>query len=242
MQTETIEYKDGGQLLIGKLFWQQQAQNLPVIIVFPAFEGRSEFALNYARRLAEQGFAAFAADIYGDAKTASTIEGCFELITPFLHDRSLVRRRAGLAYETVAKHSLINSGQIGAIGFCFGGMCMLELARSGANLRAGVSAHGVLAKSDLETSRITSKLLILHGYRDPQVPPEQLASFAAEMDAAGVIDWTVAFFGHAKHSFTDPLTGTFNPEKEQAMGREYNPAAAERTFRYAVDFFQEHLI
>src|SRR5690606_12146160 len=139
---------------------------------------------------------------------------CFKLITPFLQNRNLVRDHALAAFNTVSNLDRVAKNKIGAIGFCFGGMCMLEVARSGAALKAGVSAHGVLKQSDLKTHPITSKLLILHGYQDPQVPPDQLNDFAKEMYAAHNDDWTFTFFGNGKHSFTDPKTGTFDAKKE----------------------------
>lgn len=241
MQQKTIEYYDNGQKLVGTLFYKEMPQLQPAIILFPAFEGLSHFAINYAKRLAEHGYITFAADMYGNASTATTIEGCFKLIGPFLQDRNLVRNRARLALATLLEQPGVNQNKIGAIGFCFGGMCVLELARSGANLQAGVSIHGVLAKSELATHPIKSQLLILHGYQDPQVPPEQCLQFAKEMSEANTPDWIFTFFSHAKHSFTDPLTGSFDPAKEQAMGREYNSQAAARSYRYAVDFFAECL-
>lgn len=239
MKTETVEYFDDKQKLVGKLIYQEQANAQPAIILFHAFEGRGDFALDYAIMLAEKGYVVFAADMYGNAETANTIEGCFKLITPFLQDRNLVRKRALLAYNTLLQHKQVDKNKIGAIGFCFGGMCALELTRSGTNLQACVSIHGVLAKSDLPTHPIKSKILVLHGYEDPQVPPEQLQHFAQEMQAAHVDDWTFVFFGHAKHSFTDIKTGTFDSAKEKEMGREYNKIAAERSFQYANAFFKE---
>lgn len=242
MQQQTIDYYDGQSLLQGVLIDPDSTKEKPAVILFHSFEGRSEFTLEYGEKLAQNGYMVFVADMYGNATTAKTISGCFELITPFLQDRELVRRRAVLAYETLLKQNMVNPDKIGAMGFCFGGMCMLELARSGVKLKAGVSAHGALAKSDLVTHQIKSSLLILHGYKDPQVPPESLTEFALEMEASGVCDWTFTFFGDAKHSFTDPRTGTFDAVKEQEMGREYNARAADRTYRHAVNFFNEQLL
>ncbi len=242
MQHKTVEYFDGQQKLIGEFIYHNDQNNSrATVIVFHAFEGRSKFALTYAEKIAAQGFNVFVADMYGDAKVENTLAGCFNLIGPFLQDRSLVRKRAVFAYETALQQVQVDNNKVGAIGFCFGGMCVLELVRSGAALKAGITAHGVLAKSNLPTHPIKSKLLILHGYQDPQVPPESLSAFAQEMAAINLHDWTFTFFGDAKHSFTDPATGTFDPEKEKEVGREYNPIAARRTFIYAVDFFKEWL-
>ena len=241
MKTMTINYFDEQQKLIGELFYDEKIEDAkqPAIILFPAFEGRGDFALDYAKKLVEKGFITFVADIYGDAAVSETLEGCFKLVSPFLQDRELVRKRAILAYKTLLQQKNVDPNKIGAVGFCFGGMCVLELARSGENLEAGVSIHGAFAKSNLETFPIKSKILLLHGYQDPQVPPTGLHDFAKEMSDAGVKDWTFTFFGEAKHSFTDLKTGTFDSVKEREMGREYNQVAAKRSFQYAVDFFDE---
>lgn len=242
MNNTSVEYTDGHQKLIGELFYDSKnTQQQPAIILFPAFEGRGDFSLDYAKKIAQKGYIVFVADMYGDAQVASTLPDCFSLITPFLKDRELVRRRALLAHKTLLQQKNVDQNKIGAIGFCFGGMCLLELARSGAQLHAGVSLHGVLSKSNLPTLPIQSKLLILHGYQDPQVPPTEVTPFAQEMAAAGVTDWTLTFFGEAKHSFTDPKTGTFDAEKEMEMGRKYDAIVAARSFRYAMDFFHETL-
>jgi len=240
MENTVIEYFDGTQRLVGELIIDNEAKAKKTsVILFPAFEGRGDFTLEYAQKLAKFGFATFIADMYGDAKNAKTIEECFALITPFLQDRQLVRRRAVLAYEILKKQVSVSENKINAVGFCFGGMCVLELARSGINLHAGVSMHGVLGKSNLQTQPIKSKLLVLHGYEDPQSPPDVLEKFAQEMKEANVEDWSFLFFGRAKHSFTDPKTGTFDPIKEKEMGREYHTVAAERSFQYCLNFFEE---
>jgi len=234
MQRKTIHYQDKEQNLIGELFLADNAK--VTVVLFPAFEGRSEFLLDYAHRLAKKGFNSFAADIYGDVQTADTIDGCYKLIKPFLEDRSLVRRRACLAIDTIKALRL--TPDIDAAGFCFGGMCVLEAARAGVDIRRIVSLHGVLAKSSLPTETIKSKVLILQGFQDPQVPASQLFDFSEEMKQANNEDWTFVFFGNGKHSFTDPLTGSFDPEKEKEMGREYNKTIADQSFHYLIDFLQ----
>lgn len=241
MNSKTIEYFDGNEKLIGELIGDKQQGPQPALVLFSAFEGRGSFAIDYAKKLAEHGFLVLVADMYGEARIANTIDGCYKLVKPFLENRELVRRRSLLAFETLKQQKNVNKNKIGALGFCFGGMCALEIARSGVDLKAVVSLHGVLSKSNLETHPIKSKILSLAGYKDPQVPPQQIENFEKEMEQAHVKDWTLIFFGDAKHSFTDPKTGTFDPAKEKEMGREYNKIAAERSFRYTVDFFHEIL-
>ena len=242
LKQQTMTYHDDDNKLIGQFIYDEQnSAPQPGIVLFPAFEGIAEFAINYGKDLAKHGFAVLVADIYGDAKTTDTIEGCFELVTPFLKDRALVRRRAQLAFTTLADQQSVDNSRIGTMGFCFGGMCGLEIARSGANIKAVVAAHSAVAHAELENHNQCQHFLILNGYADQQVPPSHIADFAEEMKQHNVKDWDYHFFGHAKHSYTDPKTGTFNPEKEQEMGRAYNPVAAKRCFHYAVAFFKETL-
>ncbi|MFN7096489.1 MAG: dienelactone hydrolase family protein [Gammaproteobacteria bacterium] len=242
MKVEAVEYVDGSQKLIGKLVRDEtKTGKQPTIILFHAFEGLAEFTINYAKNIAAKGFIVFAPDMYGNGETARDFDGCCKLYMPFTQDRELARRRAVLAYTTILKNPDVDANKIGAMGFCFGGMCMLELARSGENMRAGVGAHSILAKSTLPTHAIKASMLMLQGYQDPQVPPTELKAFAQEMDEADVDDWSIMFFGHAKHSFTDPATGSYDAVKEKEVGREYNEIAAKRTFQYAMDFFKEKL-
>jgi dienelactone hydrolase len=242
MQIQALDYFDGTQKFKGTLFYDEhQTLPQPAIILYHAFEGASQFTLDYGKRLALQGYVVFVADMYGDGQTADTIDGCFALVMPLLQDRKVVRHRAVLAFETLLKQKQVDSKRVGAAGFCLGGMCMLELARSGAALHSGVTLHGILAKSDLATYPIKANLLLLQGYADPQVPCDALPLFAEEMNTAGASDWTFIYFGHAKHSFTDPKTGTFHAEKEMEMGREYNETIANRAFVYLSEFFKEQL-
>jgi len=235
---ETIKYSDQKIQLSG-LFLPKK--NAPTLILFPAFEGISAFCKDYAQKLSDCGYQVFIADIYGNQKEAHTLSECFSLITPFLDSRELVRHRACLAFDTIKNHPSVDASRMGAFGFCFGGMCTLELLRSGAQIRAAVSLHGVLKKSDLETKKIHSPILILHGFKDPQVPPDSLLEFAEEMKEFSKEDWEFHFFGNAKHSFTDPRTGTFDPQKEKEMGREFNKMAAENSFFYLKHFFDRRL-
>ena len=242
MHTQAIDYFDGTEKLKGTLFMEDsQETSSPAVILYHAFEGAGQFTLDYAKKIAKQGYIVFVADIYGEGQTATTIDGCFKLVMPFLNDRSLVRRRAILAFEILLKQKHVDPKRIGAAGFCLGGMCMLELARSGAALKAGATLHGVLAKSELPTHPIKANLLLLQGYSDPQVPPTQLTPFAEEMNVANTKDWTFVYFSQAKHSFTDPKTGTFDAVKEKDMGREYNEVIAHRAFDYLMMFFKEQL-
>lgn len=242
MKQTPVNYQDGEQKLIAQLIYDEnQSGPQPGIILYPAFEGIGDFAIDYAKNLAQQGYAVLVADMYGDGVLGVTLEDCFNLYGTVFNDRALVRKRAVLAFKTLDEQKNIDKDRIGAIGFCSGGMCALELARSGEHVSAVVSAHGLLKKSNLPTQPIKAEIFILHGYQDPQVPPQVVHEFAEEMQTAGTSDWMFTFFGGAKHSFTDPKTGTLDPLKEKEMGREYHAVVADRSFRFAVDFFNEVL-
>jgi len=244
LQHQLVEYFLDKQRYIGELVYTGLLDKTrKVIIVFSAMEGRGEFTLEYAQNLANKGFVAFVADMYGEAKVFTDLESIFATLMPLIADRQAVRSRSVAAYETVTSLNWVNQKLIGAIGFCLGGMCVLEVARSGAKLAAGVSVHGVLAKSALDTvSSLSTKLLILAGHADPQVPSiTSLNDFTQEMTNAKNTDWVFTFFGGVKHSFSDYRVGCFDKQRETEMGREYNELAAKLSFNAAVDFFNQVL-
>lgn len=242
LKYQVIEYFLDQKRYVGELIYSGDLDNSrKVILVFPAMEGRGQFVLEYARNLAGQGFVAFVADTYGNSQVFSDLDTIFANLKPLLANRQEIRSRAIAAYEAVSSLNFVDPKKIGAIGFCLGGMSMLELARSGVPLVAGVSVHGVLAKSDLATaSPLKTKLLILAGHADPQVPNDNaLHGFAEEMESARNTDWIFTFFGGVKHSFSDPSVGCFDTKREAEMGREYNELAANFSFHVAIDFFNQ---
>lgn len=230
-----ITYYHQNEKLIGTFY---EIKKAPTLILFPAFEGPSSFCHDYAKKLNQEGFSVFIADMYGEKKQGHTLEECFELISPFLESRALVRERAIAAFEACKSIQGVDSSKIGAFGFCFGGMCTLELARSGAKLLGFASLHGILKASSLPSSKIAGDIFILHGYQDPQAPPNSFAEFTQEMKTLHHDKWQFLFFGEAKHSFTDPKTGSFDPKKETVMGREYNEKAALNSYSYVKSFFK----
>lgn len=243
MHSKDIEYFDGNQKLISKVFYPDQSgKKRPAIMLFHALEGRTGLVLEKAEEYVKQGYIAFAVDMYGDAATPTTLDSAFGLIMPLIQNVEITRRRTVLAYQALKNCPEVDANKIGAIGFCFGGMCILELCRAGEKLTAGVCCHSRLSKSNLPTNSISTKLLVMQGFQDPQMKAiPSLTDFSEEMTQAGCFDWTFTFFGDAKHSFTDAEVGMFDPVKEKEIGREYNPVVAARAFRYAEDFFKEWL-
>lgn len=176
----------------------------PGILVFPEAFGLGDHALEKAHLLAGMGYAALACDLHGDGRLLPDLAAVGAEIGPLSQDADRMRSRARTAFDVLAAQPGVAAGQIGAIGFCFGGTLALELARSGAPLAATVGFHsGLGTPSPSGPSRITGKVLVCIGADDPIVPHEQRATFEEEMKAGGV-DWAMHLYGGVAHSFTDP--------------------------------------
>jgi len=171
--------------------------------------------------------------MYGHAQVFETIEEKSAAIQPFLNNQRLLRDRAEAALITVRNLPEVDPQRIAIIGFCFGGMCALELARSGADIRGAVSFHGLLHRpGDLESGPIKAKILALHGYEDPLANPEVMHQFCEEMTTAKA-DWQVHVYGRVHHAFTNPQA--HNTE----MGLIFNETAAKRSWVAMSDFLRE---
>ena len=205
----------------------------PGILIASDWSGRNDFACQKARLLAEEGYLGFALDMFGDAKQGETKEEKAALIQPLVIDRIKLQRRMLAAYEEIKKIEIVDAERIGAIGFCFGGLCVLDLARSGADVKGVVSFHGLLNPPEKIVS-IKSKILVLHGYADPMVPPEEVLAFANEMTKAKV-DWQIHLYGHTLHAFTNPNAN--DPD----FGTVYNANADARSWRAMKNFFEDEV-
>ncbi|MCG8416461.1 MAG: dienelactone hydrolase family protein [Proteobacteria bacterium] len=236
MKTEKISYTEGGVELEGHLVYDPAgADKRPLVLVSHAWAGQTDFERNTAEKLAELGFVGFALDMYGKGVTGQSVEENSKLMQPFVDDRMLLRRRMLAALKAAKGHALVDSNRIGAIGFCFGGMCVLDLARSGADISGVVSFHGLLGAPDLpdqDTPTVRTKVLVLHGFDDPMAKPEAMLAFANEMTKAGA-DWQIHAYGGTVHAFT-------NPEADDpGFGTVYNRAADQRSWIAMKSFFEE---
>ena len=200
-----IEYHDENVLLEGVYVSPEKiADKNPIILICHDWSGRNEFATQKANALAELGYIGFAIDMYGKGKTGNTKDEKIALMQPLMQDRLKLRKRILAAFDTAKKIPQVDPSKIGVIGFCFGGLCALDLARSGAEVKATVSFHGLLqAPENGESQQIRSKILALHGYDDPMVTPENVMAFADEMTTAKV-DWQLYMYGNTMHAFTNP--------------------------------------
>jgi dienelactone hydrolase len=231
-----IEYRDGSSLLEG-FFCHDDARPgpLPGLLISHDWSGRGEFAERKARRLAWHGFATFALDMFGKGKRGTTTAECSALMTPFVQDRALLARRITAALATVRGLPEVDARRIGAMGFCFGGLCVLDLARSGADVRGVVSVHGILKPSGLPSAgKVRAKVLMLHGYDDPMGPPEDVLAAAQEFTAAGA-DWQVHAYGNTRHAFTNPQAN------DPGLGLMYDEVADRRSWHSLLQFLDEVL-
>lgn len=236
IQTRTIDYFHDGLRLEGFLAWDDARSGpLPAVLVSHAWVGRDEFACGKARALAELGYAGFALDMYGDAKLGNGPEECGQLMAPFLADRPMLQARVAAALEAVRALPETDGDRVAAIGFCFGGLCVLDLARTGADLRGVASFHGLLIPpGNTQGTKIRAKTLVMHGYDDPMVPPEQVLALADELTQAGA-DWQIHAYGGTVHAFTNPKAN------DPGFGTVYQASADRRSWQSLGNFLAEVL-
>lgn len=237
IQTRTIEYSHGDALLEGFLAWDDaQESSRPGVVVAHAWAGRGEFEQGKAIKLAEQGYVGFALDMYGKGVLGSNPEENTALMTPFMEDRQLLQDRMQLAVTVLRDQQEVDAGRVAAIGFCFGGLCVLDLARIGSDVRGVASFHGLfLPAGNTAGTAITAKVLCLHGYDDPMAQPQSMVDLAAELSAAGA-DWQINAYGNTVHSFTNPAAD------DKAAGTAYDARADRRSWVALQDFLQEVLV
>ena len=235
IQTEPVTYRIGDQTYEGCVSRPVRLEGkVPGVLVAHDWTGFGPFSRARAEQLAKLGYIALALDMYGQGVHAKNPEEAAKLSAPFYKDYSLFRTRAQAALAELLKQPGVDPERIGAIGFCFGGTTVLELARSGADVRAVVTFHGGLKTTRPATVGTVKaqELLILHGANDPLVPPADVAAFKQEMDAAKVPYKFIAYPG-AVHAFTNPEAGN-DPSKPTA----YNPQAAEAAYGEMRAFFK----
>jgi dienelactone hydrolase len=238
METHDIDYRAGAVNLRGYLaFDETAAGRRPGVLVFHEGLGLGEFAMARARMLAELGYVALAADMFGDRRQARNLQEVVKLVGDLRNEPEKLRARGSAALTTIAALPQVDANRIGAIGFCFGGSVVLELARDGADLKAAVSFHGVLAtRMPAVPGKVKASVLVCTGADDPLAPPEQVKAFEDEMRAAGVRDWQVISYGNTLHGFT-------NPAADGSMMRSalYSAQADRRSWASMRSLFEEVL-
>lgn len=234
MHTSNCIYYQGGQELHGFIVRNEENKEpRPAVIVAHDWSGRGEFACQKATMLAEMGYVGFALDMFGQARLGTTTEEKSALIQPLMVNQAELRERVQAALDAVRSLPEVDSQRIAIIGFCFGGLCALELARSGAEIKGAVSFHGLLHKpGTMKSGAIKAKILALHGYDDPMAKPEVAHAFCQEMTEAKV-DWQMHMYGLVQHAFTNPHA------HDPQLGLIYNAEAAKRSWLAMTNFLHE---
>lgn len=236
IKNEMIEYKQGDTVLEGYLVHNPAVRmRQPAVIIVHAWMGLNDFTKQKADEMAKLGYVVLAADIYGKDSRPKDKKQAAELSGRFKNDRNLLRARAQAAYDVLKKNPKVDPNKIVAMGYCFGGTTVLEMALSGLPLAGVVSFHGGLQFPDLkDVKNIKSKLLILHGALDPSVPPEQVMTFTKALNSNPKIDYQFVAYSGAVHSFTEPAAGN-----DISKGSAYNAVADRRSTEAMKDFFKE---
>lgn len=205
----------------------------PGVLIAHDWTGCTEFTIQKAEKLAALGYVGFALDMYGNGAFGKTKEEKSALMAPLTNNRDLLLKRITSAFDAIKGLKEVDPKRIGAMGFCFGGLCVLDLARGGVDMSGVVSFHGALSKPPTKKSeKIRAKVLVLHGHDDPLVPMSQVTDFQKEMIEAHV-DWQVHIYGGAMHSFTNPEVN------DPGFGTVYNKTADTRSWIAMKDFFAE---
>ena len=235
IKTEVIDYKDGDVALQGFLVYDDaKTANAPGVLVIHEWWGLTDYSRKRAEQLAGLGYVAFALDMYGKGVTANTPDEAGKLATPFYKDRGLMRSRAMAGLNVLKSRKQVDPKRVAAIGYCFGGSTVLELARGGVDLAGVVSFHGGLDFPIAEdTKNIKGSVLICTGADDPMVTPDKVDAFEDQLRNAKV-DYQIQVYGGAVHAFSNPAADAHN-----IPGIKYNEKADKRSWEAMKSFFAE---
>ena len=234
IKTRLIDYRDGDFVFEGMLAWDDAVDGpRPGVLVAHTIRGRSQFEESKAVALAEQGYTGFAVDVYGKEAIGSDIEACREMMEALRSERAVLQQRLLLALQAMRGQPEVDATSVAAIGYCFGGLCALDIARTGEPLAGVVSFHGLFdPPGNTADNRIAARVLALHGWDDPLATPEQAVALGEELSSMGA-DWQLHCYGNVRHAFT-------NPAADASTGVTiYNEAADRRSWAAAQYFLSE---
>ncbi len=238
MRHETLTYEADGLAMRSQLFFEPASDRRAGVLVFPEAFGLGEHAISRAERLAALGYVALACDLHGEGRIVDDLQEAIGLLEPLLANPLRTRARAAGGLKVLAARPEVDPGRLASIGFCFGGTMSLELARSGADLKAVVGFHSGLATNapKPDAKAIKARILVCIGADDPMIPPEQRAGFEAEMRDAGA-DWQMHLYGNTVHSFTNQEAA----KRNMPDAIRYNAEADARSWAALRELFSETL-
>lgn len=205
----------------------------PTVVLIPTVMGVSDLEIGFGRQLVELGYNALVADLFGKQFHGAPRDTMFAEMGRLRSDRAALRRRLQHVLEMVRGLDQVAGNQIVVAGYCFGGQCALDLARSGADIAAAVSFHGLFDPPGLPPEKISAKVVCFHGWDDPMVPPDKVVALGNELTEAGC-DWQIHAYGHVGHGFTNPHASDL-----QIDGVAYNALAAERSWTSFINLLEE---
>ena len=234
IKTRIVEYEEDGCVMRGLLTWDSEfTEPRPGVLVAHTIAGQSDFEELRAWQLAELGYVGFAADVYGKGTRTTDIDQNRSMMQALLADRPGLQGRLLAALGALREQEEVDVSAIAAIGFCFGGLSVLDIARTGEELAGVVSFHGLLgAPGNTAENSIAAKVLVLHGWDDPMATPDQVVELAAEMTAMGA-DWQLHGYGNTMHAFTNPAA------HEPGAGKQFSESADRRSWAAMESFLVE---
>ncbi|PRC41317.1 carboxymethylenebutenolidase [Mycobacterium sp. ITM-2017-0098] len=205
----------------------------PTVLVFHGMEGRSDAQLEFAMRLAELGYQAIAVDLFGEDVSRGGIDATGAAMAAFVEDRTALAHRLATVLDTLTAAPAVDADRVAAIGFCFGGLCVLDLARAGHPLVGVASFHGLLTPLPQAAQReVTAKVIVFHGWDDPFATPEDVVALGREFSGRG-IDWQLHAYGNTLHAFMAPFAN------DPARGVLFSESASRRAWTLAEHFLAE---
>ena len=236
MSKETnIPLEFEGESLESVFVGRRDEQPRPTVILIPTVMGVSDLELKFGRQLVELGFNAFVADLFGKKFRGAPRDTMFGEMNRLGSDREALRRRLLAVVEQARGLHEVDEGRVVVAGYCFGGKCALDVARTGIDIAGVVSFHGLFDPPGWQVGKIKAKVLALHGWDDPMVKPDAVVALGNELTKAGA-DWQIHAYGHVGHGFTNP-----NASSLQIDGVFYHELAAERSWTAFVNFLEEVL-
>jgi dienelactone hydrolase len=232
-KNRAIPHKFDSESLESIFVGRRDGEARPTVVMIPTVMGVTDLEIGFGRQLVELGYNALVADLFGKQFHGAPRDTMFGEMNRLRADRAALRRRVLHVLELAEGLDEVSLDQIVVAGYCFGGQCALDLARSGADFAAAVSFHGLFDPPGLPPEKIKAKVVAFHGWDDPMVPPDKVVALGNELTEAGC-DWQIHAYGHVGHGFTNPHASDL-----QIDGVAYNALAAERSWTSFINLLEE---